>query len=254
MQNEKTIKEQIYEAKGIKKVVNNLNPILENKFFAWMLIAISFALMVIDNFLKMDVLVGAWHIVLYFLLLAPLAYMIWKKELVNPYTKWFLPVMLVMVWDMFYYSNDFVQYIVPIVFYVLLLTLYLTSMHKVHSFYQTLLMRSELQWKGLEYLQRFFSNLLIKNDDRQIYFRIGVALLITLPFLGVFVALLFSADTNFGNFLTNMVDFNFNFEAKYLLTVPLYFAVYLLLYVYAFSNHKERTEVNETNDNSPKIN
>jgi len=148
---------------------------------------------------------------------------------------------------MFYYSNDFVQYIVPIVFYVLLLTLYLTSMHKVHSFYQTLLMRSELQWKGLEYLQRFFSNLLVKNDDRQIYFRIGVALLITLPFLGVFVALLFSADTNFGNFLTNMVDFNFNFEAKYLLTVPLYFAVYLLLYVYAFSNHKERTKVNDTN-------
>ena len=246
MQNEKTIKEQLDEVKGIKSIVNNLNPILENKFFAWMLIAISFALMVIDNFFKINELVGAWHIVLYILLLAPLAYMTWKKELVNPYTKWFFPIFIVMIWDMFYYSNDFVQYIVPIVFYVLLLTLYLTSMHKVHSFYQTLVMRSELKWKGLEYLQSFFSNLFVKNDDRQIYFRIALALLITLPFLGVFVALLFSADTNFGNFLTNLVDFNFNLEPRYLFTVPLYFVLYLLLYIYSFSNHKDRTNINET--------
>jgi len=247
MQNEKTIKEQLSESKEIKKEINNLNPILENKFVAWMLICVSFALMFIDNFLKMNEFVGGWHIVLYLLLLVPLVYMIWKKELVNPYTKWFLPILLIMIWDMFYYSNIFVQYIVPIIFYLLVFTLYLTSMHKVHSFYQTILTRSKLKWSGLIYLQRFFSNLFIKNDDRQIYFRIGVALLITLPFLGVFVALLFSADKNFGNFLTNLVDFHFHFNTKYFLTAPLYFAIYLLLYIYTFSNHKDRTEIKETN-------
>jgi len=243
------MKEQLddWKSKNPKENIH-LNPILENKFFAWMLIGISFTLMFIDNFLKMDKFVGAWHIVLYFLLLVPLVYMIWKKELVNPYTKWFLPLLLVMIWDMFYYSNRFVQYIVPIIFYLLIFTLYLTSMHKVHSFYQTILMRSKLKWSGLRYLQRFFSNLFIKNDDRQIYFRIGVALLITLPFLGVFVALLFSADTNFGNFLTNLLDFHFlHFNSKYFLTLPFYFAIYLLLYIYTFSNKKDRREIKETN-------
>lgn len=44
--------------KEIVETESQLNPILKNKFFAWLLLGISFTLMVIDNFLKIDVLVG----------------------------------------------------------------------------------------------------------------------------------------------------------------------------------------------------
>ena len=250
MQNEPTLKEKLDEAKKNqpKKVQAEikLNAILENKIFAWMLLVVSFLLMFIENFLKMSELIGGWHIVLYILLITPLAYMAWKKELVNPHTKWFFPMLLVMIVDMFYYSNELVQYLVPVVFYLLVLTLYLTSMHQVHSFYQTLLLRFALPWRGLHYIKRFLSNLFIKNDDRQLYFRIGLALMITLPFLGVFMALLFSADKNFGDFISNLLDFNIGFDVSYIVTVPLYFILFLLLFIYGFSNHKDRRETTET--------
>jgi hypothetical protein len=222
------------------------NLILENKLFAWILITISFILMLIDNFFKMDKLIGGWHIVLYLLLIAPLAILIWKNRLKNRYVKWFFPILLIMIVDMFYYSNEMVQWVVPIIFYIIVISLYLTSMHNLHSFYQTLIPNFNLSFKGLDYLKEFFLNLFIKNDDKQIYARIGLALLITLPFLGIFVALLFSADTNFGNFLKNMIDFNFKFHPKYIWTLPWSFFLYLLLFVYAFSNSKNRTTQKET--------
>ena len=222
------------------------NPILENKLFAWILITISFTLMLIDNFFKMDNLIGGWHIVLYLLTLTPLALMVWKNKIKNSYIKWFFPLLLIMIVDMFCYSNYMVQSIVPIVFYVIVISLYLTSMHNLHSFYQTLIPNFNLSFKGLDYLKEFFLNLFIKNDDKQIYARIGLALLITTPFLGLFMALLFSADTNFGNFLKSMIDFNFRFHPKYIWTLPWTFFLYLLLFVYAFSNHTERTIKKET--------
>ncbi len=248
MQNEPTLKEKLDEAKKSKpkEVAVNLNPILENKTFAWMLLAVGFLLTFIENFLKMSELIGGWHIVFDILLISPLAYMAWKKELVNPHTKWFFPMLLVMIVDMFYYNNDLVQYFVPMVFTFLVVTLYLTSMQEVHSFYQTLLLRFELPWRGLRYIREFLSSLFVKNDDQQLYYRIALALIITLPFLGVFVALLFSADKNFGDFLSNLVDFNLGFDLHYLVTVPLFFMLSLLLFIYGFSNHKDRKERNET--------
>ena len=79
MQNEPTLKEKLDEAKKNQpkkvqaEVEIKLNAILENKVFAWMLLVVSFLLMFIVNFLKMSHLVGGWHIVLYLLLITPLA-------------------------------------------------------------------------------------------------------------------------------------------------------------------------------------
>jgi len=70
-----------------------INKLLKNKKIAWVLIAISALLMIIDNLLKMPFLIGGWHIVLYVILLSPLVYVSGKKELLNPYTKWFLPLL-----------------------------------------------------------------------------------------------------------------------------------------------------------------
>jgi cytochrome c553 len=247
MQNKPTLKEKLDEVKGVQpKVEIKLNSLLENKLVAWMLLVVAFLLMFIENFLKMNELVGGWHILFYLLLITPLAYMAWNKKLVNPYTKWLIPMLLVMIVDMFFYSNELVQYVVPLIFYFLVVTLYLTSMQKVHSFYQTLLLRFELPWYGLRYIKTFLSNLFIKNDDRKLYFRIALALMITLPFLGVFVALLFSADKNFGDFLTHLFSFNLGFSLRYIWTVPLYFILFLLLFIYGFSNHKERNFMQES--------
>jgi hypothetical protein len=241
---EKTIKEQLAEVKGTAP--NLLNPILKNKIFAWIVFSITLMLMFIDNFLKIDEWVGAWHIVLYVLLLVPMVYLVWKKELVNTHTKWFLPVLFVLIIDMFYYSNDMVQYVVPIVFYVLVAILYITSMHKNHSLYQTLIPRFELALSGVDYFKTFFANLFVLKGDNELYKRIALALIITVPFLGVFVALLFSADSNFESFLSNMVDFSFDFNMKYIWTVPWTFALYLFLFIYGVSNYKDRIKQNET--------
>ena len=225
----------------------NLNPILKNKIYAWLILAISIALMFIDNFLKIRYsLVGGWDIVMYILILTPLAHLIWKKEVINPYIKWIFLLLILMIWDMFYYSNDLLQHIVPLIFYLMVITLYLNSMQKVHSFYQTLLPRFALPWRGLSYIKYFLANLFVQDYDKRLYGRIFFAILITLPFMVVFVSLLFSADENFKGLLTHMFDFRLGFNMKYFLTVPLYFILYLLLFIYGSSNHKDRTDRAET--------
>ena len=223
-----------------------LNKILKNKKTAWLLIAMSAILMIIDNLLKMPFLIGAWHIVLYVILLAPLVYLLWKKEVLNPYTKWFLPLLGIMIIDMFIYSNDMVQFSLPIIFYILVILLYLSSMQKVHSLYQTFIPRFALPLRGVSYIKDFLDGLVIKRGDKKLYARIGLALLITLPFLGIFVALLSGADSQYSHFITRLFRFNLDFELHYLVTMPLYFIVYLLLFIYGFSNYKIRTEVQDT--------
>jgi len=202
--------------------------------------------MIIDNLLTMPMLVGGWHIVLYGTLLTPLLYLIWKKEIVNPYTKWFIPLLIIMIVDMFVYSNDMVQFTLPIIFYIMVILLYLSSMQKVHSFYQTLIPKLALPMRAISYIKDFLDGLLLKKGDKKLYTRIGQALLITLPFLGVFIALLIGADSQYSHFMTHLFRFDSHFELHYLITMPLYFITYLLLFIYGFSNHKTRTELQDT--------
>ena len=217
-----------------------LNPILTNKQFAWGLIAISAFLMLIDNFLKMPQLVGGWHIVMYVLLLLPLLYLVWKNEIKNRYTKWFLPFAFVMIIDMFYYSNKMAQYILPIIFYIYVLLLYITSMHKVENIYQTFLPKISMKIKLLDYIKEFAFGLITLNQDKKVYNRIGVAILITVPFFGIFTLLLTSADSQYSNILFNIFKLPEHFEIHYLLTVPMYFAVYLFLFIFTLSNIAKR--------------
>ncbi|RUM74637.1 MAG: hypothetical protein DSZ11_03665, partial [Sulfurovum sp.] len=202
--------------KKIEKKDIKLNAILKNKTYAWLILTVSIALMFIDNFLKIKFfLIGGWDIIMSILILIPLAYLIWKKELTNPHIKWVFPLLLLMIWDMFYYNNDLVQHLLPIIFYLMVITLYLNSMQQVHSFYQTLIPIFSLPWRGVAYIRYFLENLLVKESDKRLYSRIFFAILITIPFLVVFVSLLFSADENFRGFLTQMFDFKLGFNMKY---------------------------------------
>ena len=240
-----TIKEQLNKINPKEPIV--LHPLLTVKSFAWFILVLSAVLMFIENFLKMDELVGGWHIVSYVLVLMPLGYMAFKKQLNNSHVKWFFPLFFIMIVDMFVYSNEMVQYVVPIIFYLLVMVLYITSMHKVHSFHQTLIPNSFPYGLGVPHVGKFFENLFITSDDTGLYKRIGLALLITLPFLGVFMALLFSADENFATFLTGLVDFSFNFDIGYIWTVPWYLFFYLVLFIFTLSASKNRTSIAETN-------
>ena len=233
--------------KDIKYKPNiTLTPLLKEKKFAWSLFGISFILMFIENFLNMDKYVGGWHIVLYILILTPLFYLAFTNQLKNPHTKWFFIPLLVMIFDMFYYNNNFVQLIVPIFFFVMVWSLYITSMHNLHSLYQTLMPKLSWGFDIIDNMIAFLSNLFIRESHKKIYGRIALALLITIPFLGVFIALLFSADSNFSSFIEKILSFNINFDSKYILTVPLYFFLYLTFFLYSFSIKKDRSQREET--------
>jgi hypothetical protein len=224
----------------------HLNPLLKNRQLALGLLSISLLLMSIDNFLKMPYLIGGWHIVLYLLLLMPLGYLVWKKEIKNPYTKWFIPFLLVMIGDMFYYNNDMAQFSLPIIFYILIIILYTTSMHEVEALYQTLLPRLTLKLRLFTYIKEFFDGLVHFRQDKTFYHRIGTALMITLPFLGMFVALLTGADSHYSSVLGSLFRFPSSLSLEYFITVPLYFITYLFLFLYSFSNHTIRTINHDT--------
>ena len=222
-----------------------LNPILKDKKIAFSLITLGLMLSFIDNFWKMNIFVGAWHIVSNILVLLPLAYMIWSKKIINPHTKWFMPFLLVMIGDMFYYNNDMVQITLPIVFYILVFIVYMTSMHSVHSLHQVIFIRN-YKIGGLSYIKAFFRDLIVNNIDRKIYTRVGIALLITFPFLITFTLLLSAADSNYSQFFKKLFSFDIPFEVHYIFTLPLMFAIYLLLFIYSFSNFKERKTLKDS--------
>jgi len=218
-----------------------LAPIFKEKAFAWSIFTLSFILMFIDNFLKMEGLIGGWHVVLYLLTLSPLVYLSLTNRTKNRHVKWFFPALLVLIFDMFYYNNSLVQNIVPIFFYILVAFLYITSMHNLHSLYQTLIPQFRLDFDIFDKLIAFLSNIFVHEEHKSIYKRVALALLITIPFLGVFIALLLSADSNFSNLIDKILSFDITFDSKYILTVPLYLLGYLTFYLYTFSNEKERT-------------
>jgi len=230
---------------NIKLETNKLNPILKDKKIALSLILLGLILSSIENFGKMDMLVGGWHIVSYILLLLPLIYIIWTKQIINIYTKWIIPFLFLMIGDMFYYSNDMVQLALPIIFYMLVFMLYTTSMHNVHSIHQVILLKN-YKIGGISYLKEFFRDLFVHNIDRKIYTRIGIALLITVPFLITFVMLLSSADSHYSTFFKNIFNFHIPFKLQYIFTLPLMFIIYLLLFIVSFSNFKERKTTTES--------
>ena len=221
---------------------------IENKTMVWMILGVSFALAYIDNFLKINLLVGGWHIVLYLLLLLPLVFLLIKKEVTNPYTKWFIPALAIMIVDMFYYSNEMVQSFVPIFFYIGAGTLYLTSMHQVQAPYQTLLPSIGRPRGTLGYMRGFFRTLFSKDIDKKLLGRVGIALLITVPFLVVFVVLLASSDQKFGSFIMDLFFIlSPNIHIESFITFLLAVVVYVMLFVITLSQQKDRTNIQEHN-------
>ena len=213
-----------------------ISPLLKLSWFSWYILFIAFILTIIENFLKMPMLVGGWHIVSYILLLTPLIYLIIKKEIKNRYTKWFIGVVLILIFDTFYYNNTFVQMFLPIVIYLLIALLYLSSMQRVDNLYNTLIPSTLKAFFKFNYLKEFIDNIFIIKKDKELFRRIIIGVLATLPFLLIFIFLFTSADSLYSKFLLNIFTPKFDFKFSYFITVPLYFTIYLSIFVYGLSN------------------
>jgi len=197
--------------------------------------------------------IGGWDMLVYICLLAPLIWLIKNQKIRNPYTKYFLPILVVLMIDVFYYSNAFVQSILPIIIFIIIVTLYLTSMHKVEYFYQTLIPRFHIPFKFVSYIKEFSSNLISLNMHRTLYMRIGIALLVTIPFLGLFSALFMSADENFSLAVKSLFTFKSFFDFSTIIGIPFYFFGYLSLFIYGFSNAMKRVNIETTKAFDPVI-
>jgi hypothetical protein len=208
--------------------------------FSLFILTVSLILAFINVVLKDDYHIGVWNIVSFLLLLAPLGWMIIKKEIKNRYTVWFLPVVLILLTDIFVYSNAFVQGFLPGILFLLIVILYLSSMQNVQSLYQTLIPHKAIPFKIIGYIKMFIGNLLIYKKHKSIYSRVGLALLITVPFIALFMSLFMAADINFSTFIESLFRFDLGIKVHHAVLIPIYLVAFLLLFIYSLSNAKER--------------
>jgi hypothetical protein len=204
----------------------------------------------VDAFLKSKTHFGFWDLAFEILLLLPLGFMLLTNEINNTYTKWLIPILLILSVDIFIYNNYFTQHTLPIVVFYLTLILYITSMHESKNLYHTLIPRLAVAISPIAYLIHFFSKIFTYNKDNTLYNRIGLALLITVPFMILFVTLFMFADENFNAFVKNIFDFNLSFSMFDIFYFVFGVFFFLILFIYGFSNvtQKESLQTGKSYD------
>jgi hypothetical protein len=204
----------------------------------------------VDSFLKNDTHFGFWDLVFDILLLLPLGFMILTNEINNTYTKWLIPILLILSVDIFIYNNYFTQHTLPIVVFSFTLILYITSMHESKNLYHTFIPRLAVAISPIDYLIHFFSKIFTFDKDNTLYNRIGLALLITVPFMILFVTLFMFADENFNAFVKNIFSFDLSFSMFDIFYFVFALFFFLILFIYGFSNvtQKESLETGKSYD------
>ena len=228
------------EEKEIDKTEVNLHAFYSKTSFNFFILFVSLTLTFIHNFLKSNYFIGTWNILAYLLILAPLAWMFIKKELNNRYTKWFIPTIFILITDIFVYSNDFTQYFLPYIVYLLIFVLYMTSMQNVSSLYQTLIPRKAIPIQPIKNIITLTGSLLLYKEHKNIYNRIALALIITLPVAGLFLLLFMSADSNFKGFVTEIFKLKLKFGSLDLFWIAFYMIFFINFFLFSFSNKKDR--------------
>lgn len=226
---------------------NSFNP-LDN--FSWVLIVLTVSLLIaiIKNFAPVR-LVASWDIISYILLLIPLMQMIATKQIANPFIKWVVPFLLILIADVYYYNNHLTQELLPLVIYASLGILYVGSVQRMQYLFQVATPKLSASFKVFGAVGVFIKPLLSLKKYQQelikntLTMRIGLALLITLPVVGVFLFLFMASDPNFSRFITDIFSFSNPFKLYHAFTIPLLFLFLLVLFSYAISNNKSR-EIN----------
>ena len=209
------------------------------------ILAVSVVLTTIKNLAPMQ-WVASWDFISYLLLLVPLMLMIYTKEVKNSYAKWLVVPILVLIADTYYYNNTLVQELLPLVIYGTIGLLYIGSLQKMDYLFQVVLPKFSSS-TGIfvtikRLVQPIFSLKKYKDEmmGNSLYMRIGLALLITIPVFGVFLALFVSSDPSFGRFIEKLLYFKNPFESYHIFTIPMVFLFFILLFGYALSNTTSR--------------
>lgn len=229
----------------ISEKKSTLSPLFENIGFNLSLLGIIFLLAPINTFFKSNDYIGGWHILFYLLLLAPLGLPHVFKNLKNRYVLRLIPILLIWIFDIFYYNNDLTTYFLPSILLSVIALIYLSAMQEVSAFYQTFLPQHFLQFRPFSYLSAFFIHFAYLKKLSNTYGRILFALLITVPFLVTFTLLLTSADESFDKMIRSFFTFTPPFRIEYFTTLPITLFLFLLFFLYALSNRGERVPSRE---------
>lgn len=212
----------------------------KNVRFSVLLVGISFMLALFKSQFVPSQAIGLGNILFYMITLIPLAYLGLKRQVINRYTYWLIPMVLVWIGDIFIYNNTLTQTFLPFITVGSIAVLYLTSMHKVDYLYQTLIPRFLIAFSLLRYLRVFSAHIFSLNPNHSIYKRVLIGVSITVPFIGLFLTLFMNADTNFNVAVNTLISFFAMPKLDQLLMMPVYFLIYLSLFLYSYLNRAER--------------
>jgi len=208
--------------------------------FSLLLIGISLLLALFKTQFVPEEAIGLGNIVFYIIALIPMIYLIAKAKITNRYTLFGLPFILIWCIDIFIYNNTLTQVFLPYILVGFMAILYLTSMHKVDYFYQTFIPRLFISFSFSTYISTFVTHVFSYNQNYSTYKRVLIGVLITLPFVGLFLALFRNADTNFNSAVTHFLNFFSMLELDHLMMIPVYFLIYVCLFLYSYLNRASR--------------
>lgn len=213
-------------------------------WFSMLLIGVSLILALFQSFFVPNNVVGLGNILFFLIAMIPMLYLALSAQVSNRYTLWLLPLVAVWTADVFIYNNALTQYYLPTIIMAMIGILYLTSMHKVDHLYQTMIPRLLVAFSPLKYFRVFFSHLFALNPNYSIYKRILKGVLVTVPFIAVFLALFMNADTNFSTAVNHIIGLFALPAMDRVMMIPVYFVLFLGIYLYSYLNRAKRS----TND------
>ncbi|MDD2781047.1 DUF4153 domain-containing protein [Sulfuricurvum sp.] len=213
-------------------------------WFSMLLIGVSLILALFQSFFVPKNVVGLGNILFFLIAMIPMLYLALSAQVSNRYTLWLLPLVAVWTADVFIYNNALTQYYLPTIIMAMIGILYLTSMHKVDHLYQTMIPRLLVAFSPLKYFKVFFSHLFALNPNYSIYKRILKGVLVTVPFIALFLALFMNADTNFSTAVNHIIGLFALPAMDRVMMIPVYFVLFLGIYLYSYLNRAQRS----TND------
>ncbi|OHD90597.1 DUF4173 domain-containing protein [Sulfuricurvum sp. RIFCSPLOWO2_12_FULL_43_24] len=216
-----------------------------NGWFSVTLIGVSLVLALFQSFFVPKNAVGLGNILFFLIAMIPMLYLALSAQVINRYTLWILPFVTVWIADVFIYNNTLTQAYLPAIIVSAILIVYLTSMHKVDHLYQTLIPRLLVAFSPWKYFRAFFSNLFALNPNYSIYKRIFKGVLVTVPFIALFLALFMNADTKFNSAVNRIIELFAIPKIDQMISVPLYFFLFLGVYLYSYLNRAERPSNDE---------
>lgn len=222
-------------------------------FFSWLIIAVSCLLALFEMLFLSPHLKGLGNILFYLLALIPLCYLALTHQIHNRYTVWILPFLGIWIFNIFIYNNTLTQSFLPFIVMSVIVILYLTSMHNVDGLHQALLPKVDFSLPFLSYIGNFFAHIFSLNVNLSVYKRIAIALLITLPFAGVFLMLFIDADIKFHLAINQFTHFFTLLNFNQLAQIPFFFLCYLSLFLYSYFNHAQRLVTENKNAFDPLI-